>query len=88
MVIANLPVHQAQVIREVIAAVGARVVFLPPYPPDLSPSQLCWSKLKQCLHTAKARTFEQLNASLTHILTEQISADDAWGWFAHSGLLS
>jgi transposase len=48
----NLSVHQAQAIRDVIEAVGARVVFLPPYSPDLSPIELCWSKVKQCLRAA------------------------------------
>lgn len=86
VVMDNLPVHQAVVIREAIQAVGARVIFLPPYSPDLSPIELCWSKLKQCLRTAKARTYEQLNQVLTQIVTEHISADDAWGWFAHCNL--
>ena len=36
----NLSVHTAAVIQEVIEAVGARVVFLPPYSPDLSPIEL------------------------------------------------
>ncbi|MBW4662098.1 MAG: transposase [Drouetiella hepatica Uher 2000/2452] len=59
----NLPVHHATVIQEAIEAVGAKVVFLPPYSPDLSPKvvflppcspdlspiELCWSKLKQLL---------------------------------------
>ncbi len=86
VVMDNLPVHQALVIREAIEAVGARLVFLPPYSPDLSPIELCWSKLKQCLRTAKARTCEQLNQVLTQIVTEHISSDDACGWFAHCGL--
>lgn len=45
---------------------------------------MCWSKLKQCLPTAKARTYEQ-NQVLTTIVRD-ISSDDAWGWFAHAGL--
>ncbi len=36
----NLSVHTAGVIQDVIEAVGARVVFLPPYSPDLSPIEL------------------------------------------------
>lgn len=51
VVMDNLPVHQALVIRATIEAVGARLVFLPPYSPDLSPIEMCWSKLKQCLRT-------------------------------------
>lgn len=60
----NLPVHHAQVVTEAIEAVGAKLVFLPPYSPDLSPIELCWSKLKQLLRSAKARTREALRPSL------------------------
>lgn len=86
VVMDNLSVHHAQVIQDVIESVGAKVVFLPPYSPDLSPIELCWSKLKQCLRTAKARTHQALNQILTEIVTKQISSDDASGWFAHCGL--
>lgn len=82
----NLPVHHAQVIREAIEAVGAKLVFLPPYSPDLSPIELCWSKLKQLLRSAKARTREALDQALTEIINDCISSDDALGWFAHCGL--
>jgi transposase len=86
VIIDNLSVHHAQIIQDTIESVGARVVFLPPYSPDLSPIELCWSKLKQCLRKAKARTYETLNQVLNQIVTEQISSDDAWGWFAHCRL--
>ncbi len=86
IVMDNLPVHHASVIREAIEAVGAKVVFLPPYSPDLSPIELCWSKLKQLLRSAKARTTEALDQALTRIINECISDDDALAWFAHCGL--
>jgi transposase len=86
IVMDNLPVHHASVVQEAIEAVGAKVVFLPPYSPDLSPIELCWSKLKQLLRSAKARTGEALDQALTKIINECISADDALGWFAHCGL--
>lgn len=82
----NLPVHHAEVIRAAIEAVGAKLVFLPPYSPDLSPIELCWSKLKQLLRSAKARTKESLDAALTDIINHYITSDDALGWFAHCGL--
>ncbi|MBD2211094.1 transposase [Nostoc linckia FACHB-104] len=31
---------------------------MPPYSPDLSPIELCWSKLKQFLRSCEARTLE------------------------------
>jgi transposase len=74
------------VVRETIEAVGAKVVFLPPYSPDLSPIELWWSKLKQLLRSAKARTREALDQALTQIINECISEDDVLGWFAHCGL--
>ncbi|MEO1148045.1 MAG: IS630 family transposase [Cyanobacteria bacterium J06638_22] len=86
VVMDNLPVHHAAVVQEAIEAVGATVVFLPPYAPDLSPIELCWSKLKQLLRSAKARTQDALDQALTRIINECISEDDVLGWFAHCGL--
>jgi transposase len=86
IVMDNLPVHHATVVREAIEAVGAKVIFLPPYSPDLSPIELCWSKLKQLLRSAKARTSEAVDQALSQIINESISADDALGWFNHCGL--
>ncbi|MEX0272681.1 transposase [Leptolyngbyaceae cyanobacterium UHCC 1019] len=82
----NLPVHHAYAVRAAIEAVGAKLVFLPPYSPDLSPIELCWSKLKQLLRSAKARTREALDQALTQIINDCISADDALAWFKHCGL--
>ncbi len=82
----NLPVHYAAVVREALESVGSKVVFLPPYSPDRSPIELCWSKLKQLLRSAKARTCEVLDQALTRIINDCISANDALGWFAHCGL--
>lgn len=43
----NLSVHYAVPAKSLIESVGAKVRFLPPYSPDLSPIELCWSKLKE-----------------------------------------
>ena len=86
IVMDHLPVHPATVVRAAIEAVGAKVVVLPPSSPDLSPIELGWSKLKQLLRSAKARTREALDQALTRIINECISADDALGWFNHCGL--
>ncbi len=83
----NLQVHKAVGIREAIEAVGATLVFLPPYSPDLSPIELCWSKLKHLLRSAKARTVTDLNQAIATAL-DCISPDDAVGWFAHCGLFN
>ncbi|MGL5035518.1 MAG: transposase, partial [Microcystaceae cyanobacterium] len=45
----NLPVYYATIAINLIESVGAKVKFLPPYSPDLSPIELCWSKLKEII---------------------------------------
>jgi len=82
----HLPVHHAADVQSLLTAVGAHLVFLPPYSPDLSPIELCWSKLKQCLRSAKARTPEALDQALTQIIIKKISEADAISWFAHCGV--
>ena len=87
VVMDNLKVHHAQSVRQAIEAVGAQVVFLPPYSPDLSPIELCWSKLKQLLRSKAARTYEALDQAVTEVL-DCISEDNALGWFNHCGLFT
>jgi transposase len=56
----NLHAHKVAGIREAIEERGAQVQYLPPYSPDLSPIEPCWSKVKTALRKAKARTTEAL----------------------------
>lgn len=86
VVMDNLSAHKVAGIQEAIAGCGAQVVYLPPYSPDLSPIELCWSKLKTLLRSAGARTREALEAAIMQAL-EQITAADALAWFAHCGYM-
>ncbi|WP_138506942.1 transposase [Nostoc sp. PA-18-2419] len=70
-----------------IESVGAKIKFLPPYSPDLSPIELCWSKLKQFLRCCEARTTESLDQAMAEALN-YITEDDAFGWFNHCGLFT
>lgn len=80
----NLSAHKAAGVQEAIAATGARLLYLPPYSPDLNPIERCWSKIKTVLRAAKARTREALDAAVTSALAT-VSESDARAWFAHSG---
>lgn len=55
VVLDNLKAHHANGIRELIESFGARVVYLPPYSPDLNPIELAWSKIKDQGHLARRR---------------------------------
>ena len=80
----NLSFHTGPRIRELIESVGARLEFLPPYSPDFNPIELCWSKVKAILRTAKARTFETLLAALDEAFGS-VTQQDGEEWFAHCG---
>jgi transposase len=60
VVLDNLKAHKAAGVREAIEAVGARLLYLPPYSPDFSPIEECWSKIKAILRTKATRTLEHL----------------------------
>jgi transposase len=80
----HLRANQAAGIREAIAQAGAHVLSLPPYAPDLSPIERCWSKLKTALRTAQARTREALEHAIVRALAT-ITVADAHSWFHHCG---
>jgi transposase len=84
VVMDNLSAHKVKGIREAIEAAGAQLLYLPPYSPDWSPIEPCWSKLKTYLRAAKARSREALEETLKYAI-ELVSAADARGWFAHCG---
>ena len=80
----NLSAHKAAGVQEAIAATGARLLYLPPYSPDLNPIEQCWSKIKTFLRAAKARTREALDAAVARALAT-ITEADARARFAHCG---
>ena len=84
VVMDNLSVHKAPRVRRLIEAAGCRVLFLPPYSPDLSPIEPAWSKLKALLRAAAAHTLAALDAALTAGV-DQITPADARGFFRHCG---
>jgi len=84
VVLDNLQPHKAAGVREMIEAAGATLLYLPPYSPDFNPIENMWSKVKQLLRSAAARTQEALSEAITAAL-EAISISDCLGFFRHCG---
>lgn len=80
----NLSAHKAAGIAERIQAVGAELIYLPPYSPDLNPIEQCWSKVKEFLRSAKARSQRLLERTIGSAL-RTITSADSLGFFKHSG---
>jgi transposase len=84
VVMDNLRAHKAVGIQQALARRGARLLYWPPYAPDLAPIEPCWSKVKTALRTANARVREALDTAITEALAT-VTAADARGWFRHCG---
>lgn len=80
----NLTAHHHPAVRAAIEARGARFLPLPAYSPDFNPIEEAFSKVKQFLRRAQARTDDALR-SATWDAFATITSTDIAGWFTHCG---
>lgn len=84
VVMDNLQAHKVRGVRAAIESAGAKLLYLPPYSPDLSPIEPMWSKVKQKLRSLAARTVDLLQEAVADAL-RSITASDCEGFFRHCG---
>ena len=84
VVLDGLGAHRTEKVRELVQARGADLVFLPSYSPDMNPIEEAFSKIKQLVRKAGARTRQALVEAIARALAA-VTLDDAMGWFAHAG---
>lgn len=80
----NLSSHKRAGVRDAIESVGATLMYLPPYSPDLNPIELAFSKLKTLLRKAAVRTTEEL-WSVIAVCIDQFSTQECINYFRHCG---
>ena len=80
VVMDNLSAHKVDGVSQLIETTGAKLLYLPPYSPDLNPIEKAWSKIKQVLRALKARSTETLDQAISEALLH-ITADNARAWF-------
>ena len=74
----NLGCHKSREVRAALRAVGARLVLLPKYSPDLNPIEQVLAKLKHLLRKAQARSRDAVCTTigaLLHTYTPQECAN-------------
>lgn len=76
----NLKPHQSDDATEAVEAVGAKVVPLPPWSPDLTPIEEMFSKVKGALRSMGARTTETVYAAFGSALHD-VTPENILGWF-------
>ena len=82
VVMDNLSSHKVAGVRETIATAGARVLFLPPYSPDLNPIETVFSKFKWIIRSMKERTIDALWKACGKV-SELFSEDECRRHFRH-----
>jgi transposase len=81
----NVKPHLTAAVAKSIEGAGAEVLPLPPYSPDYAPIEEMFSKLKQGLRRAEARTKAGLVEAVGEVL-KSVTRQDIRGWFEHAGL--
>ena len=84
VVMDNFQAHKVAGVEAAIRAVGASLLYLPPYSPDLNPIEQLFAKFKALLRKSAARTQEVLWSTIGQLL-EQFSPDECANYFANCG---
>lgn len=84
VILDNLAAHRNAAARRAIEAAGARLLFLPPYSPDLNPIENAFSKLKALLRKAAARTVQQLWRAIA-LAIDAFTPNECANYFAAAG---
>jgi transposase len=84
VVMDNLGSHTVAGVRAAVERAGCRLLYLPPYSPDLNPIENAFSKLKALLRAAAERTVEGLWAAIGRLL-DRFTRRECRNYFRHCG---
>lgn len=80
----NVRFHRIAAVPALIEATGARVLYLPPYSPELNPIEEAWSVFKHRMRLASARTLLDLVDALISSMAA-ITSNLAQAFIKHAG---
>jgi putative transposase len=70
VILDNFGSHKGKAVRQAIRAVGARLVFLPKYSPELNPIEQVFANFKTLLRKVEARTYDAVADASAAILAQ------------------
>jgi transposase len=80
----KLQTHKIAGVVEAVAGREARVLYLPPYSPDLNPIEMAFSRVKNELRRRRLRTIDELWTAFGESL-DWVAAAEARHYFEHAG---
>lgn len=84
LVLDNLSSHKGHEARKAVEAAGARLLFLPPYSPDLNPIEMAFAKLKGTLRAAAERSRDTLWDRIGRLI-DDFSPAECQNYIRHAG---
>jgi transposase len=87
VVLDNLGSHKGSDVRQAIQNAGARLLFLPPYSPDLNPIEQVFAKLKTLLRRQDARSLDAICHSLGTLL-DRFTPTECQNYLKYAGYKS
>ena len=69
VILDNVGFHKSERAEQLLKTKGARLLFLPPYSPELNPKEMSFSKLTSLLRKRAARSFDKITTALGDIIT-------------------
>ena len=87
VILDNLGSHKGKAVRRTIRDAGAKLLFLPPYSPDLNPIEQAFAKLKHWLRQAQARSIEETYKS-PRIILQRFQPKECAAYLVNSGYAS
>ncbi len=80
----NLGSHKGPLVRKAIRSAGAKLLFLPPYSPDLNPIEQVFAKLKHLMRKAAERT-QDTTWKRIGILLDAFTPNECQRYLTNSG---
>jgi putative transposase len=84
VILDNLGSHKSQAVRQAIRKTGARLLFLPPYSPDLNPIEQAFAKFKHMLRKARQRSIDTVWKAVGQIL-QSFLPEECRNYFINAG---
>lgn len=80
----SLGSHKGKQVRRALRAAGAKLLFLPPYSPDLNPIEQVFAKLKHFLRKAAERSVRSVRKRISAVL-DQFTPNKSSNYLVNAG---
>ena len=83
LIIDNYSVHKSKMVRKMAEKLNIKLIYLPPYSPDLNPIEFVWKSIKRVISSSQACNLEELISIVKDnfiALTHSLSFARNWIW--------